>query len=288
MVGWLRHRVCKLEVKSSKIGDFCWEVIGVSSGSGVEVVEWRESGGEVVAVFLALFTETALDFSGLFHASRFFLIWSGFVLILSFACSKVGDFCWEVIGVSSGSGVEVVEWREEWGRGGYRLGDVDLLLVTFDYQLKIFDSLLNNHASGEHSQCYSKVRHVIAREIGKPVLKNKDQHILNVIDTKSWEVTFLDCVKVVIGFSYSNLSQVPIPMVSHHLDPSYCQNTFGNFNRTPNVSNHAFNAWKIILCSLCLCYGIHICHGRDFSLQILKIIIEEVVNRYHLTILIHD
>ncbi|GJZ36809.1 hypothetical protein Tco_0583000, partial [Tanacetum coccineum] len=31
------------------------------------------------------------------------------------------------------------------------LGDVDLLLVSFDSQLKIFKSLLNNHASGEHS-----------------------------------------------------------------------------------------------------------------------------------------
>ncbi|GJW51866.1 hypothetical protein Tco_0093217 [Tanacetum coccineum] len=75
------------------------------------------------------------------------------------------------------------------------LGDVDLLSVAFDSQLKIFDSLLNNHASGEHSQCYSKVRNIIAQEIGEPVLNNKDQHVLDVIDTKSWEVAFLECVK---------------------------------------------------------------------------------------------
>nr|GEW26277.1 protein NYNRIN-like [Tanacetum cinerariifolium] len=42
--------------------------------------------------------------------------------------------------------------------GSSWLGEVDFLLVTFDSQLKIFDSTLNNHASGEHSQCYSKVR----------------------------------------------------------------------------------------------------------------------------------
>ncbi|GKB51228.1 RNA-directed DNA polymerase, eukaryota, reverse transcriptase zinc-binding domain protein [Tanacetum coccineum] len=37
------------------------------------------------------------------------------------------------------------------GFGSLWLGDVDLLLVTFNSELKIFDSLLNNQASGEHS-----------------------------------------------------------------------------------------------------------------------------------------
>ncbi|GJV24439.1 hypothetical protein Tco_1377134 [Tanacetum coccineum] len=53
------------------------------------------------------------------------------------------------------------------------LGDVDLLL------------------------CYSKVGNIIAREIDEPILNNKDQHVLDVIDTKSWEVAFLECVKVI-------------------------------------------------------------------------------------------
>ncbi|GKC39254.1 hypothetical protein Tco_1051638, partial [Tanacetum coccineum] len=35
--------------------------------------------------------------------------------------------------------------------GGFWLSDVDLLLVNFDSELKIFDSLLNNQASDEHS-----------------------------------------------------------------------------------------------------------------------------------------
>ncbi|GJT22265.1 reverse transcriptase domain-containing protein [Tanacetum coccineum] len=61
--------------------------------------------------------------------------------------------------------------------------------------LKIFDSLLNNHASGEHSQCYSKVGNIIAQEIGEPILNNKEQHVLDFIDTKSWEVAFLEYVK---------------------------------------------------------------------------------------------
>ncbi|GKE15229.1 hypothetical protein Tco_1422806 [Tanacetum coccineum] len=108
------------------------------------------------------------------------------------------------------------------GFGSFCLGDVDLLLVTFDSQLKIFDSLLNNHASGEHSQSYGKVGNIIAREIGEPVLNNKEQHVFDTVDTKSWKVAFLECVKVVIGSSYSNLSQVPIPMLSHYLDLSHC------------------------------------------------------------------
>ncbi|GJT26822.1 hypothetical protein Tco_0907097 [Tanacetum coccineum] len=70
--------------------------------------------------------------------------------------------------------------------------------------------------------CYSKVRNIIAREIGEPVLNNKEQVVFDVVDTKSWEVAFLECAKVVIGSSYFNLSQVPISMLSHYLDPSYC------------------------------------------------------------------
>ncbi|GJT45151.1 hypothetical protein Tco_0953866 [Tanacetum coccineum] len=99
--------------------------------------------------------------------------------------------------------------------GSFWLGDVDLLLVTFNSQLKIFDSLLNNHASGEHSQCCSKVGNIIAREIGEPILNNKDRHVLDVIDTKLWEVAFLECVKFVIYSSYTHththVSALPQP-----------------------------------------------------------------------------
>ncbi|GJY67084.1 hypothetical protein Tco_0469322 [Tanacetum coccineum] len=66
--------------------------------------------------------------------------------------------------------------------GSFWLGDVDFL------------------------QCYSKVENIIARDIGEPILNNKEQHVLDVVDTKSWEVAFLECVKVVIGSSYFNLS----------------------------------------------------------------------------------
>ncbi|GKF44749.1 hypothetical protein Tco_0131301, partial [Tanacetum coccineum] len=41
------------------------------------------------------------------------------------------------------------------------------------------------HASGEHSQCYSKVRNIIAQEISEPVLNNKEQVVFDVVDTKS-------------------------------------------------------------------------------------------------------
>ncbi|GJR74783.1 hypothetical protein Tco_0087148 [Tanacetum coccineum] len=98
------------------------------------------------------------------------------------------------------------------GFGSFWLGDVDLLLVTFDSQLKIFDSLLNNQASSKHSQCYCEVGNIIAREIYESVLNNKEKHVLDVIDTKIWKVAFLESVKVVIGSSYYNLFQIPIPM----------------------------------------------------------------------------
>ncbi|GKA57234.1 hypothetical protein Tco_0756422 [Tanacetum coccineum] len=99
--------------------------------------------------------------------------------------------------------MRVLIWSEwvpfpDAGFGSFWLGDVDLLLVTFDSQLKIFDSLLNNHASGEHSQSYSKVGNIISQEIGEPVLNNKEQHVFDVVDTKSWEVAFLECVKVMV------------------------------------------------------------------------------------------
>ncbi|GJV73731.1 hypothetical protein Tco_1493726 [Tanacetum coccineum] len=56
--------------------------------------------------------------------------------------------------------------------GSFWLSDVDLLL------------------------CYSKVRNIITREIGEPILNNKDQHVLDFIDTKSWEVAFLERVRL--------------------------------------------------------------------------------------------
>ncbi|GJT53129.1 hypothetical protein Tco_0988183 [Tanacetum coccineum] len=110
--------------------------------------------------------------------------------------------------------------------GSFRLGNFDLLLVTFNSELKIFDSLLNNQASGEHSQCYCEVGNIIAQEICESVLNNKEKHVLDVIDTKTWKVAFLESVKIVIGSSYYNLFQIPIPMFPHYLDLSYCQNTF--------------------------------------------------------------
>ncbi|GJW19475.1 hypothetical protein Tco_0026911 [Tanacetum coccineum] len=71
------------------------------------------------------------------------------------------------------------------GSGSFRLGDVDLLLVTFNSELKIFDSLLNNQASCEHSQCYYEVGNIIAREIYESVLNNNEKHVLDVIDMKT-------------------------------------------------------------------------------------------------------
>ncbi|GKC35186.1 hypothetical protein Tco_1047570 [Tanacetum coccineum] len=59
-------------------------------------------------------------------------------------------------GVNINESLRVLIWSvwvpfPDVGFGSFWLGDVDLLLITFDYELKIFDSLLNNQASGEHS-----------------------------------------------------------------------------------------------------------------------------------------
>ncbi|GKD91791.1 hypothetical protein Tco_1371628 [Tanacetum coccineum] len=156
--------------------------------------------------------------------------------------------------------LRVLIWSEwvpffEARSGSFRLGDVDLLLVTFNSELKIFDSLLNNQASGEHSQCYCEVGNIIAREICELVLNNKEKHVLDVIDTKMWKVAFLESVNVGIGSSYYNLFQMP---------------------------------GRSYFSSLCLCNKSRVGHCRNSSLQRLEIIVEEVVNWYFLMISTHN
>nr|GEW00074.1 hypothetical protein [Tanacetum cinerariifolium] len=41
-------------------------------------------------------------------------------------------------------------------------GDVKLLLVAFDSQLKVFHPLKNDNASGKHLQCHIQVKKVIS------------------------------------------------------------------------------------------------------------------------------
>ncbi|GKB31325.1 hypothetical protein Tco_0870726 [Tanacetum coccineum] len=100
-------------------------------------------------------------------------------------------------GVNINDSLRVLIWSvwapfPDAGFGSFGFGDVDFLMVTFDSQLKIFDSLLNNQASGEHSQCYCEVGNIIAREICKPILNNKEKHVLDSIDMKTWKVPSLN------------------------------------------------------------------------------------------------
>ncbi|GJY95700.1 hypothetical protein Tco_0512061 [Tanacetum coccineum] len=55
-----------------------------------------------------------------------------------------------------------------WGNFGnvgperLRPGDIKLLLVAFDSQLKVFHPLKNDNTSGKHPQCHVQVKNVIS------------------------------------------------------------------------------------------------------------------------------
>ncbi|GKF46283.1 hypothetical protein Tco_0136085, partial [Tanacetum coccineum] len=57
-----------------------------------------------------------------------------------------------------------------------------LLVNSLDHDMSSF---LFKGTPSSLWQCYSKVRNTIAREIGEPILNNKDQQVFDVIDTKS-------------------------------------------------------------------------------------------------------
>nr|GEV23664.1 hypothetical protein [Tanacetum cinerariifolium] len=58
-----------------------------------------------------------------------------------------------------------------WGHFGdvrperVRPGDIKLLLVAFDSQLKVFNQLKNDNTSGKHPQCHVQVEMVISFQI---------------------------------------------------------------------------------------------------------------------------
>nr|GEY01508.1 hypothetical protein [Tanacetum cinerariifolium] len=60
-----------------------------------------------------------------------------------------------------------------WGHFGdvrperLRPGDIKLLLVAFDSQLKVFYPLKNDNASEKHPQCHVQVKNVISFHIGE-------------------------------------------------------------------------------------------------------------------------
>ncbi|GJT70110.1 hypothetical protein Tco_1029396 [Tanacetum coccineum] len=55
--------------------------------------------------------------------------------------------------------------RHRWWENLLRFGEIELLLITYDTKLDIFDTFLNNDSSGEHSQCNCQVDNVTTLEL---------------------------------------------------------------------------------------------------------------------------
>ncbi|GKA98797.1 hypothetical protein Tco_0826734, partial [Tanacetum coccineum] len=98
-----------------------------------------------------------------------------------------------------------------WGHVGdakperLRLGDIKLLLVAFDSQLKVFHPLKNDNTSGKHPQFHIQVENDTSLQIGEILLNYEKQHIFNITHIKSWEVTFPELVEMLIFSSKFNI-----------------------------------------------------------------------------------
>ncbi|GJW41802.1 putative reverse transcriptase domain-containing protein [Tanacetum coccineum] len=124
--------------------------------------------------------------------------------------------------------------------GSFWLGDVDLLLITFNSYLKIFDSLLNNHASDEHLQCYSKVENIITQDsnvvTGTFLLNNRYSSIL--FDTGA-DRSF-------VSTAFSSQIDITPSTLDHYYDVELADGRIIGLNTilkgcTLNFLNHQFN-----------------------------------------------
>nr|GEY98663.1 hypothetical protein [Tanacetum cinerariifolium] len=121
---------------------------------------------------------------------------------------------------------------------------------------------------------------IISREIYNPILNNKEKHVLDIIDTKTWKVAFLESVKMFIESSDYNLLQIHIPMFSHYLDLSYHHNTLCKIYNHVLIAGlvHMHKRSYIVPSNVGFLKRSRVGHSRDSSLQILKTVVEEVIN----------
>nr|GEW80918.1 hypothetical protein [Tanacetum cinerariifolium]GEW88014.1 hypothetical protein [Tanacetum cinerariifolium] len=122
--------------------------------------------------------------------------------------------------------------RNVWGHFGdvrperLRPGDIKLLLVAFDSQLKVFHPLKNDNASGKHPQCDVQVEKVISFQIGEIFLNQETNHVFNIMQIKYWEVSFYELVKLLIFSSNNNLIQIFVVILLYNFDMGYCNDSF--------------------------------------------------------------
>nr|GEX21510.1 putative ribonuclease H-like domain-containing protein [Tanacetum cinerariifolium] len=65
--------------------------------------------------------------------------------------------------------------------------DIELLLVAFESQLKVFDQLKNDNTFGKHPECHIQAENDIFLYIGDSLLNQEKQHVFNIMQIKSWE-----------------------------------------------------------------------------------------------------
>nr|GFB42454.1 hypothetical protein [Tanacetum cinerariifolium] len=78
---------------------------------------------------------------------------------------------------------------------GIQLSKVELLLVAFDTQLKVFHMSLDDDASCEHSKRDIKHKTFFDSQISQLALYKKQQHIFDVLDAKILEVVVAEVRK---------------------------------------------------------------------------------------------
>nr|GEV61217.1 hypothetical protein [Tanacetum cinerariifolium] len=95
---------------------------------------------------------------------------------------------------------------------------VELLLVAFDTQLKVFHTPLDDDASCEHSKRDVKSKAFFDCQISQLSLDKKQQHIFDVLNAYPFEITFLELVKLIIVSSHRYTIQVLMVMPLDNLE----------------------------------------------------------------------
>nr|GFB21007.1 hypothetical protein [Tanacetum cinerariifolium] len=95
---------------------------------------------------------------------------------------------------------------------------VELLLVAFDSQLKVFHTPLEDDASCKHSKRDITRKTFFDCQISQLSLDKKQQHIFDVLNAWPFEISFLDLIKFIIISSYRYPIQVIVAMPLYNLE----------------------------------------------------------------------
>nr|GEU61239.1 hypothetical protein [Tanacetum cinerariifolium] len=95
---------------------------------------------------------------------------------------------------------------------------VELLLVAFDTQLKVFYAPLDHDASCKHSKRDVKIKTFFDCQISQLSLYKKQQHIFDVLNAKPFKIAFLELIKLIIVSSHRYPIQVLVAMPLYNLE----------------------------------------------------------------------